>query len=146
MGTGPDPHGVRSVTLTPIGFVERDGDVEGWSIEALRSQPVRIRLDPALVDGLLGVEPGSDILVLFYCHLSSGYTLQLHPRGDLSRPLQGVFATRSQYRPNPIGVTVARVLRVDGSVLQVVGLDALDGSPVLDLKKSTSTFDVPGAE
>ncbi len=123
-----------AVTFHPIGYVERDGGGEGLSGDELRARPARIVLDPALTAGLLGLEPGSNIIVLYYFHRSTGYDLQVHPRGDPRRPLRGVFATRSPRRPNPIGVTTVRVLRVEGNVLEVVGLDALDDSPVLDIK------------
>jgi tRNA (Thr-GGU) A37 N-methylase len=120
----------RPITLHPIGHVERDEGDEGLSFEDLRAHPARIVLDPALTDGLLGLEPGSDIVVLFWFHRSTGYDLQLHPRGDPSRP-------------NPIAVTTARIRRVEGNVLEVDGLDALDGSPVLDIKVHASCFDTP---
>jgi len=132
--------------LHPIGHVERDEGDQGLLDDALRARPARIVLDPALAEGLVGLEPGSDAVVLFYFHQSTGYDLQLHPRGDPSRPLRGVFATRSQYRPNPIGLTVVRVQRVEDHVLEVVGLDALDGSPVLDIKPHASYFDGPYSE
>jgi tRNA-Thr(GGU) m(6)t(6)A37 methyltransferase TsaA len=89
----------------------------------------------------MGLEPGQDILVLFHFHRASGYELQLHPRHDPQRPLRGVFATRSQYRPNGIGATVARILEVAENTLTVTGLDAQDGSPVLDIKPYSSGFD-----
>jgi tRNA-Thr(GGU) m(6)t(6)A37 methyltransferase TsaA len=126
--------------------VERDVGDEGLLDEELRARVARIVLDPALADGLLGVEPGGDVVVLFYFHQSTGYDLQLHPRDDPDRPLRGVFATRSPRRPNPIAVTTVRVQRVEGNVLEVVGLDALDGSPVLDIKKYASAFDTPYPE
>jgi len=134
----------QAVTLTPIGYVERDEGDEGLSGDELRARRSRIVLDPALTDGLLGLGPGSDIVVLYYFHRSSGYDLQVHPRGDPGRPLRGVFAVRSPRRPNPIGVTTARVRRVEGNVLEVVGLDALDRSPVLDIKGYSSFYDTPG--
>ena len=123
--------------------MERDGGDEGLSGDELRARPARIVLDPALTKGLLGLGPGSDVVVLFYFHRSTGYDLQVHPRGDPSRPLRGVFAVRSPRRPNPIAVTTVRVQRVEGNVLEVVGLDALDGSPVLDIKIHISSFDTP---
>lgn len=133
------------ITLTPIGHVERLEGTEARNCtpEELRSSPVRIVLDNSLTDALLGLEPGSDILVLCYFHLSKGYELQIHPRGDPSRPLRGLFATRTQHRPNPISVTSARVLSIRGNVLEVIGLDAIDGTPVLDIKIHTSAFDTP---
>lgn len=135
----------RAIAFHPIGRVERDAADAGLARAELQARPARILLDPDLTAGLLGLEPGSDVLVLYYLHQSIGYDLQVHPQGDLSRPLRGVFATRSPRRPNPIGVTTARVQRVAGHVLEVVGLDALDGSPVLDIKASSAAFDSPYA-
>ena len=134
---------LQPITLHPIGYVERDEEDEDLSGDELRARPARIVLNPALSDGLLGLEPGSDVVVLFHFHRSTGYALQVHPRGDPSRPLRGVFAVRSPRRPNPIGVTTARVQRVEGNVLEVVGLDALDGSPVLDIKGYSAFYDAP---
>ncbi len=133
----------QPITLHPIGHVERDEGDAGLSGEELRARPARIVIDPALTEGLMGLGPGSDVVVLFCFHRSTGYELQLHPRGDPGRPLRGVFATRSPRRPNPIGMTTVRVRRIEGHVLEVVGLDALDGSPVLDIKVHASNFAAP---
>lgn len=135
----------QAVTLQPIGRVERDADDAGLSRDDLQARPARILLDLELTDGLLGLEPGSDVVVLYYLHQSTGYDLHVHPQGDPSRPLRGVFATRSPRRPNPIGVTTVRVQRIEGHVLEVIGLDALDGSPVLDIKARSLLFDSPYA-
>jgi tRNA (Thr-GGU) A37 N-methylase len=70
----------------------------------------------------------------FYFHRSAGYELSQHPRGDRTRPKRGVFTLRSPRRPNPIGVTVVDLLGVEGNVLRVRGLDACNGTPILDLK------------
>ena len=80
------------------------------------------------------MEPGQQVMVLFYFHRSDGYDLLQHPRGDRSRPTRGVFTLRSPRRPNPIGVTIVDIVAVEGNVLRVRGLDALNGTPVLDLK------------
>ena len=138
----PKP-GSQSISFHPIGHVQRDAGDDGLSFEELRARSARIVLDPALTDGLLGLEPGSDIIVIYCFHRSTDYELQLHPRGDPSRPLRGVFATRSPRRPNPIAMTSARIERIAGNVLEVLGLDALDGSPVLDIKVHASYFDSP---
>jgi len=134
---------LETITLRPIGRVERDAASVGLSLDDLRTCPARILLRPDLIPGLLGLEPGSGIVVLYYLHRSTGYALQVHPQGDRSRSLRGVFATRSPRRPNPIGVTSARVRRITGNVIEVVGLDALDGSPVLDIKSHSASFDSP---
>ena len=144
MNHTPNPRPkLGTITLHPIGYVERDERDDELSGDELRARPTRIVFDPALTDGLLGLESGSDVVVLFYCHRSTGYDLQVHPRGDQSRLLRGVFAVRSPRRPNPIGVTTARVLRLEGHVLEVVGLDALDGSPVLDVKGYSAFYGAP---
>jgi len=134
---------LQQITLTPIGYVERQERPKARhsSPEQLRAQPARIVIMPELTDGLMGIHPGDDILVLCYFHLSKGYELRIHPRGDPSRPLRGLFATRTQYRPNPIAVTSARVLSVQDNILEVVGLDAFDTTPVLDIKIYTEAFD-----
>jgi tRNA-Thr(GGU) m(6)t(6)A37 methyltransferase TsaA len=77
---------------------------------------------------------GQDVLVLTWLHLADRDVLRVHPRGDESRPLTGVFATRSPDRPNPIGLHRVRILEVDGARVRVSGLEALDGTPVLDIK------------
>jgi tRNA-Thr(GGU) m(6)t(6)A37 methyltransferase TsaA len=61
-------------------------------------------------------------------------TMKVHPRGRMDMPLLGIFATRTPYRPNPIGLTLVELLRVEGNVVTVRGLDAFDGTPVLDIK------------
>jgi len=73
-------------------------------------------------------------MVVFHFHLVQSYALLQHPRGDRSRPRRGVFALHTPYRPNPIGVTVVDLLSVEGNVLRVRGLDALNGTPILDIK------------
>ncbi|MDI7276555.1 MAG: tRNA (N6-threonylcarbamoyladenosine(37)-N6)-methyltransferase TrmO, partial [Anaerolineae bacterium] len=107
---------------------------EAAAPEEIRARESRIVLEPALAEGLDGLEPGQRIMVIFHLHRSHGYELRQHPRGDKAQPLRGVFALRTPRRPNPIGVTVADLLAIEGSVLRVQGLDALDGTPVLDIK------------
>ncbi len=137
----------QAITFTPIGHVEREGDPRGLSIPDLQAQRTQIVVAPRYEAGLLGVEPGSDLVVLYYCDRYRARededVLQVHPRRNRDRPLRGVFATRSPARPNRIAVTAVRVLAVAGNVLEVVGLDALDGSPVLDIKSYAPTFDQP---
>jgi tRNA-Thr(GGU) m(6)t(6)A37 methyltransferase TsaA len=122
-----------SVSYTPIGHVENDFR-EGAPADEMRSAESRIVLDPALTDGLKGLEPGQQVIVVFDFHRSQGFDLLQHPRGDTARLRRGVFALRSPRRPNPIGVTVADLVLVEGNVLRVRGLDAINGTPVLDLK------------
>lgn len=123
----------KQISLHAIGHVENDFD-EPTSADLIRAAVSRIVLNPELTAGLKGVEAGQQLMVLFHFHLSQGYDLQQHPRRDESRPRRGVFALRSPNRPNPIGVTVADVLAVDGNIIHVRGLDAVNNTPVLDLK------------
>ncbi len=123
----------QDIHLHPIGYVENDFLAPGgWrDCTALES---RLVIDPSLVEGLQGLEPGQQIMVVFYFHRSTGFDLCQHPRGDSSLSQRGVFTLRSPRRPNPIGVTVVELLAVDGKVLHVRGLDACNGTPILDLK------------
>lgn len=132
----------RTICYTPIGYVENEFD-EWTSVDELREAPMRIVLRPDLEPGLLQLAAGDWILVLFHFNQIDEVKLQLFPRDDISQPLHGVFATRTQYRPNPIGATVAQVERIDANVLHVRRLDALNGTPVLDIKRMAANFDYP---
>lgn len=93
-----------------------------------------IVIEPRFLDALDGVEAGDQLLVLTWLDRAGRDVLKVHPRGDLSRSPQGVFATRSPARPNPIGLHRVRVATIDGARLEVDDLEAVDGTPVLDLK------------
>jgi len=121
----------------PIGVVRR-GAAAGTLFHLLEvyaeEMVSEIEVFPEYEPGLLGIEGYRRLLVLFWFHMRNDGPLVVHPRGDESRPMRGVFATRSQYRPNPIGATVVELVERRGSVLVVRGLDAWEGSPVLDIK------------
>lgn len=123
----------ETVTCRAVGHVENDFDGP-TAPGVLKSFESRIVLEPALTEGLTGLEPGQRIMVVFHLHRSQGFDLLQHPRGDRKRPRRGVFALRSPRRPNPIGITIVDLVAVEGSVLRVQGLDALNGTPVMDLK------------
>jgi tRNA-Thr(GGU) m(6)t(6)A37 methyltransferase TsaA len=122
--------------LTPVGFVSSplrhpceapcQGD-EG-------APGARVLLHQAVTPALRGVAVGQRVVLLTWLHLASRDVLEVHPRGDASRPLTGVFATRSQDRPNPIGMHEVEVLEVGEDFLRVGALEAVDGTPVLDIK------------
>ena len=122
--------------LRPIGFVEspltelqaapRQGDEGSPDCWLIFNPDVRPALD--------GLHPGDDIVVITWLHLADRTVLQVHPRGDASRPIRGVFATRSQHRPNPLGVHVVTILGVDNLRMRVHGLEAVDGTPIVDIK------------
>jgi tRNA-Thr(GGU) m(6)t(6)A37 methyltransferase TsaA len=93
-----------------------------------------IEVDPAWRAGLSGIEVGHELILLSWFHEARRDVLKLHPRNDPSLPITGVFATRSPDRPNPIGLHRVRVLAVGESSLEVEPLEAIDGTPIVDIK------------
>ncbi|AKB17139.1 MULTISPECIES: tRNA (N6-threonylcarbamoyladenosine(37)-N6)-methyltransferase TrmO [unclassified Methanosarcina] len=121
----------NKVEFTPIGHVENDYLEPGYN-EEIYQKVSKIILRKNLEEGLYRVEELEKLYILFYFSKSKGYKL-IHRRrydGEMS----GVFASRSPYRPNGIGLTIVELLKVEGNVLYVKGLDAIDGTPVLDIK------------
>ena len=125
-----------AITYHAIGHVENVFD-EPTAPDQIKATESRIILNPALAEGLQGLEAGQRLMVVFYFHRSEGYELRQHPRGDRTREPRGVFALHSPRRPNPIGVTTVELVEVAGNVLTVRGLDAISGTPVLDLKRQS---------
>jgi tRNA-Thr(GGU) m(6)t(6)A37 methyltransferase TsaA len=124
------------LTLRPIGRVESpltdpseapkqgfEGGPEAWLV-----------LEPRVLDGLDGVRPGDRLIVLTWLDRADRETLKVHPRDDPANPLRGVFGTRSADRPNPIGVHEVEVLEIEAERMRVTDLEAVDGTPVVDLK------------
>lgn len=137
-----DPVALRPVAVVRNGITEpRMG---GW--ENVRSDII-VRED--LAPTLDGIESYSHLIVLFYMQGVPEHEKErthVHPRGEAQYPLQGVLATRSPRRPNPIGLTVVRLMRRRRNILRVRGLDALHGTPVLDIKPYLPHYDsVPDA-
>lgn len=97
-----------------------------------------LEIYPQYLEGLEGIEPGQTIVVLFWLHKADRDTLKVYPRGDRSRGLRGVFSTRSPARPNPIAVSELKVVSIAGARIEVEGLDILDGTPIVDIKKKIS--------
>jgi len=91
-------------------------------------------LKPAVRDGLRGLEAGTDVLILTWLDRARRDVLTVHPRGETERPMTGVFNTRSPDRPNPIGLHRVTILAIDGTRVHVRNLEAVDQTPVLDVK------------
>jgi tRNA-Thr(GGU) m(6)t(6)A37 methyltransferase TsaA len=98
-------------------------------------------LGPEVGEGLDGIGVGDELLVFTWLDRADRSVLRVHPRGDAARSKQGVFATRSPDRPNPIGLHKVTVLAIDATRLRVSGLEALDGTPILDLKPLLRTVE-----
>jgi tRNA-Thr(GGU) m(6)t(6)A37 methyltransferase TsaA len=99
-----------------------------------------VEVYPQFVDGLQDIEGFSHIILLYVFHQSSGYSLRVKP--FLDDQLRGLFATRYPGRPNPIGLSVVRLLRRRENILEIEGVDVLDGTPLLDIKPYVPDFDV----
>jgi tRNA-Thr(GGU) m(6)t(6)A37 methyltransferase TsaA len=122
--------------LRPIGWVESplkdrqtapkqgdEGAPDAWLV-----------FDPAVTEAVRDLRPGAEVLVLTWLDRARRDVLAVHPRGDPQRPLTGVFSTRSPDRPNPVGLHRVTILSVDGLRMRVRDLEALDGTPIVDVK------------
>jgi len=123
-----------TIEMEPIGFVSTDAETipRSWSVSDVKGTLV---IDESYMEGLRDIKPGQRIYVIFHFHQSPKFTSQFM---RISRPNReekvGIFSTHSPFRPNPIGLSLLEVLGVDGNVVQVKGLDMLDGTPILDIK------------
>ena len=130
-----------SFELTPIGSVESpltdpasapkqgdEGAPEAWLVFA-----------PEVLEGLEGLRAGDEVIVLTWLDRARRDVLRVHPRGDTSRPQQGVFNTRSPHRPNPIGLHRVEIVSIEGGRVRVRNLEAVDGTPILDVKPVLSS-------
>jgi tRNA-Thr(GGU) m(6)t(6)A37 methyltransferase TsaA len=130
------------MNCVPIGIVKSavtEGVDEGWG-----KVVSEIHIDKEFEPGLTGIDSFSHIIVIFEMHRSSWTPendLVRRPQGREDMPPAGIFAQRAKHRPNPIGVTSVRLLGIEGNVLRVQGLDAIDGTPVLDIKPYFPQFD-----
>ncbi|MEM7179104.1 MAG: SAM-dependent methyltransferase [Pseudomonadota bacterium] len=136
----------QSYQVTPIGWVQnarRTAEDDGWS-----AVPSTITLDPAQfgAEALAGLDAFSHAEVLFLFHAADTvHTGARHPRGNTDWPRVGIFAQRGKDRPNRLGATICEIRAVSGRVVEVAGLDAIDGTPVLDIKPVMSGFERRGA-
>jgi len=124
----------EKIVLTPIGFVKTEAVGDEVKDKSRISQIV---LRDELTEALDGITGFSHLFVLFWLSQipdEQRMILKVHPRGRMDMPLLGVFATRTNLRPNPIGLTLVELLKVEGNTLTVRGLDAFNGTPVLDVK------------
>ena len=103
-----------------------------------------IELDSKYVNGLKDIEGFSHIILIYHFHLSKGYSLEVLPFMD--DILHGVFSTRAPRRPNPIGLSVVRLVRVEGATLHIEDVDIADGTPLLDIKPFVPEFDIRKVE
>ena len=117
----------KEIKIHPIGIIDKTS----------REDIMKITVYPEYAEGLDGIEELDYIYILYWMNRLSETDrkiLKVHPRGDVNKPLRGVFSLRSPMRPNPIGLTRVKLLKREGNILYVKGLDALPKSPVIDIK------------
>jgi tRNA-Thr(GGU) m(6)t(6)A37 methyltransferase TsaA len=125
-----------SYDVVPIGYVEspltdaatapkqgREGSPEAWLV-----------FEPAILEGLDGIAAGDEVILLTWLDRADRNVLRVHPRDDVNNPMRGVFGTRSADRPNPIGLHPVQIVEIDGNRARVRDLEALDGTPIVDVK------------
>jgi tRNA-Thr(GGU) m(6)t(6)A37 methyltransferase TsaA len=122
--------------LRPIGLVESPlGDRTSAPLQGNEGSPeATLVIDKAVSEGVRDIYAGSELLVLTWLHQADRNVLSTRPRNDPRNPIQGVFTTRSPDRPNPIGLHRVKVLDIEGNRIRVRDLEAIDGTPVIDIK------------
>ena len=122
--------------LRPIGVIRSELELPAEApIQGSEGAPdAWLEVHPWAAAGLEGLEVGDEIIVITWLHLANAEVLRVHPRSDPSKPLTGVFATRSPDRPNPLGLHPVVVRAIAGNRLRIGPIEAIDGTPVVDLK------------
>jgi tRNA-Thr(GGU) m(6)t(6)A37 methyltransferase TsaA len=131
---------MNAYTLEPIGFIR--STVKGRE-DAPRQGPegapdAWLEIEPRFAEALLGMDVGHELIVITWLHKAQRDVLKNHPRNDESRPLTGVFYTRSPARPNPLGLHPVTVREIDGTRIKIGPIEAFDGTPVVDIKSAST--------
>ncbi|MFO7605392.1 MAG: tRNA (N6-threonylcarbamoyladenosine(37)-N6)-methyltransferase TrmO [Desulfurivibrionaceae bacterium] len=126
------------ITLTPIGVIHcrLRSRAETPKNYTESTETGTLEVFPRYQEGMADIKPGQTLVALFWLHEAERDVLKVYPRGDRSRGLHGVFSTRSPIRPNPIAISELKVLGVKGNIIEVAGVDVLNGTPLLDIKKT----------
>ena len=138
---------MKEIRYVPIGIIHSPfKDIKGMPIQPTGARGIAgtIEIDSEYVNGLKDIEGFSNIILIYHFHLSKGYSLEVIPFMD--DRLHGVFSTRAPRRPNPIGLSVVRLVRVEGATLHIEDVDIADGTPLLDIKPYVPEFDVRKVE
>ena len=133
---------IDPITYTPIGIIHSPfASTVGMPVQSISATgtPGTIELDSRLEDGLMDLPAFSHLILVTHLHLVNGYALQVVPFLDDRR--HGIFATRSPRRPNPIGLSIVRLVGITGSTLHIEDVDVVDGTPLLDLKPFVPAID-----
>ena len=134
---------MSEIAFRPIGVIRTPfKEVKGTPIQPTGAVGVRgsVHVNPEYGEGLKDIEGFSHIILLYHFHLAEGYSLLVQPYMD--REKRGMFATRIPGRPNPIGLSIVRLVSVEGCTLHVEDVDIIDGTPLLDIKPYVPDFDM----
>ena len=134
---------MNEIRYKPIGVIHSPfKDVQGMPIQPTGAMGIAgtIEIEPEYCDGLKDIEGFSHIVLIYHFHLSDGYSLLVKPFMDDS--LRGVFSTRAPRRPNSVGISIVRLVKVEGSTLHIENVDIVNGTPLLDIKPYVPEFDV----
>jgi tRNA-Thr(GGU) m(6)t(6)A37 methyltransferase TsaA len=134
---------VKNFSIKPIGFIRSDlKSCEEAPLQGFEGAPnAFIEVLPLYRKALHRMQVGDEIVVISWLHRGQRHVLKVHPRGDRSRPLTGVFSTRSPDRPNPLGLHRVKILEIDRGRLRVGPIEAIDGTPVIDIKPVLGSTD-----
>ena len=138
---------MKKIVFQPIGTIHSPfQNIQGMPIQPAGAKGIAgtIEIKPEYVDGLQDLEGFSHIILIYHFHLAKGYSLKVKPFMDEN--LRGVFATRAPKRPNPLGISVVKLIKVKDNVLQIEDVDIVDGTPLLDIKPYVPEFDVQKVE
>lgn len=133
---------MTTIKFISIGIIHSQfKDLEGMPIQPIGARGIKgeIQLNEEYKEGLNDLEGFSHIILIYYLHLSNGYSLEVKPFLDTEK--RGIFATRAPKRPNPIGVSVVRLEKIKGTKIYISDVDIVDGTPLLDIKPYIPNFD-----
>ena len=138
---------MEKIVYQPIGIIHSPfQNIQDMPIQPAGAKGVAgtIEIKPEYLDGLQDIEGFSHIILIYHFHLSEDYSLKVKP--FLDKNLRGIFSTRAPKRPNPIGISVVRLVKVEGTTLHIEDVDIVDGTPLLDIKPYVPGFDVHEAD
>jgi tRNA (adenine37-N6)-methyltransferase len=138
---------MKKIVYEPIGIIHSPfKDIKGMPIQPTGAKGIAgtIEIHPEFAEGLKDLEGFSHIILIYHFHLSKGYSLKVKPFMDEN--LRGVFATRAPKRPNPIGISVVKLRKIEGNILNIEDVDIIDCTPLLDIKPYVPEFDVQEIE
>ena len=138
---------MSEIKFKPIGVIHSPfNEPKGTPIQAASADGIKgtVEVFPEYAEGLEDVEGFSHIILIYHFHLSRGSSLKVKPYMD--NEAHGIFATRGQSRPNPIGISIVRLTRIESNILYIQDVDIVDGTPLLDIKPYVPQFDMREAE